>query len=52
MNMKDKNVYRCWECPAYSPGCCTVDNMPAEDENTCKFAGIFKNLEEGDEYEG
>ena len=42
--------YLCQDCPAYVPGCCTVDNMPADGEHTCKFTGMFKNLkEEGDE---
>ncbi|MGB4006231.1 MAG: hypothetical protein WBK86_07575 [Halanaerobiales bacterium] len=39
-NEKKESV--CRDCPAYSPGCCTVDNMPAEAEDTCKFAGVFK----------
>ena len=46
-NEKKESV--CQDCPAYIPGCCTVDNMPASDEDTCKFAGVFKNLEEGKE---
>jgi hypothetical protein len=51
MEKKIKNeIYRCQDCPAYVPGCCTVDNMPTDGEHTCKFTGMFKNLkEEGDE---
>ena len=52
MKMKKVKIERtkkesvCRDCPAYVPGCCTVDNMPGNDEDTCKFAGVFKNLEE------
>jgi hypothetical protein len=44
MEKKIKNEYRCQDCPAYVPGCCTVDNMPADDKDTCKFTGVFENL--------
>ncbi|MBW2084420.1 MAG: hypothetical protein JRI54_00090 [Deltaproteobacteria bacterium] len=28
----------CKFCPQYTVGCCTIDNMPAEDTDFCKFS--------------
>ena len=41
----------CKECPGYVPGCCTVDNMPAEDDDWCKFTpnDIVKQARAGKE---